>query len=263
VDNSPGGYFRADAAVWVKQASCPVVYVHEPVPNIALARNAGCRTARGNLIAFIDDDERADPLWLSQLLRTLEEWDADAVAGPVSAEFEDGKPPAWDPLGSHFGRSRDLKRGAQIEVAATNNLLIRRSTCLLSAEPFDTRYGRTGGSDTAFTYFLTRHGRKIVWCPDAVVREFVPLNRARIRFQLVRLLAQTRNFVRIQLQHESPSRAVIRGGWLIAKGLALVLRSLPSTAASFFAPEERIYHLRAPLFYGLGLMIWPIGIWRY
>jgi succinoglycan biosynthesis protein ExoM len=263
VDNSESGYFQEDAVAWADRAPCPVVYVHEPVRNIALARNAGCRAARGAFVAFIDDDERAAPNWLARLLRAAEAWQADAVYGPVFPDFEGGEPPAWDPTGSCFRRFLNLEPGARLEVAYTHNLLLRRSTCLLDQEPFDARYGRTGGEDSAFTQLLTRRGRKIVWCPDAIVHEFVPLSRARVGFHLVRLLVQTQNFVRLQLEHEAPLRGLVRGAWLIAKGLGLALCSLPSATASLLAPKDRVFHLRAPVFYGLGLMLWPIKLRRY
>jgi len=263
VDNSPSGYFRDEAAGWARRAPVAITYVHEPARNIARARNAGCRAARGRFIAFIDDDERAAPEWLARLLLAAKTWPGDAVCGPVLPEFDGGKPPDWDPDGAHFRKVFDLPGGAALEVAPTCNLLLRRGTCLLDPAPFDARYGHTGGSDTAFTYDLTRRGRRIVWCPDALVHEFVPHDRMEMGFQLWRTFVQTQNFVRIQLQRDVPLRALVRGGWLMAKGLALMLGALPGVVASVFATEDRVFGLRAPLFFGLGLALWPISIARY
>jgi glycosyltransferase involved in cell wall biosynthesis len=43
----------------------PLVYVYEPEPNRGKARNRGIEVARGELIAFCDDDVQAPPGWLA------------------------------------------------------------------------------------------------------------------------------------------------------------------------------------------------------
>ncbi|MFJ4619007.1 glycosyltransferase [Streptomyces sp. NPDC088812] len=44
-----------------------VRYVTEPVPGLAVAHNRGVEAARGEVIAFTDDDVVADPRWLTEL----------------------------------------------------------------------------------------------------------------------------------------------------------------------------------------------------
>ncbi|MEU8650882.1 glycosyltransferase [Streptomyces sp. NPDC048737] len=44
-----------------------VRYVTEPVPGLAVAHNTGLAAARGDVVAFTDDDVVADPRWLTQL----------------------------------------------------------------------------------------------------------------------------------------------------------------------------------------------------
>ncbi|CAL9546073.1 hypothetical protein SUDANB176_04344 [Streptomyces sp. enrichment culture] len=44
-----------------------VRYVCEPVPGLAVAHNKGLAAARGEVIAFTDDDVVADPRWLTEL----------------------------------------------------------------------------------------------------------------------------------------------------------------------------------------------------
>jgi hypothetical protein len=142
-------------------------------------------------------------------------------------------------------------------------LLVRRSTCIVCAEPFDPRYGRTGSEDTAFTYGLTRRGGKIVWCPDAVVHEFVPRKRMDLGFHLYRVFVQTQNFFRIQVSYEPFPRAVVRGIRIAAYGLRKVLHSLPLVAMSFFLPRECVFPPRRLLCHGLGALTWPLRFRRY
>ena len=61
-----------------------VRYVRESRPGLDWARNRGIRESRYSIIAFIDDDARADPNWLSALARAFEDCQVDAVTGLVA-----------------------------------------------------------------------------------------------------------------------------------------------------------------------------------
>ena len=50
---------------------------------VSAARNAGVRVARGDVIAFMDDDAVADRQWVENLLSTYREYDAVAVGGKI------------------------------------------------------------------------------------------------------------------------------------------------------------------------------------
>ena len=65
------------------EAPFPVIYVHEPEPGVANARNAALEQASGDFIAFLDDDEEAPEGWLAALLAAQQRFAADVVFGPV------------------------------------------------------------------------------------------------------------------------------------------------------------------------------------
>lgn len=50
---------------------------------VSAARNAGVMVARGDVIAFMDDDAVADRQWVENLLSTYREYDAVAVGGKI------------------------------------------------------------------------------------------------------------------------------------------------------------------------------------
>ena len=85
VDNSAGG--SAAAALSLFPASA-FRLLSEPRPGIANARNAGVAAAAGEWVAFLDDDEEAQPGWLAALLDVARRTNADAVFGPVEARAE-------------------------------------------------------------------------------------------------------------------------------------------------------------------------------
>ena len=51
-----------------QSAPFPIRYAVQPVKNISLTRNKTVELAGGDWLAFIDDDERAPPPWLAQLV---------------------------------------------------------------------------------------------------------------------------------------------------------------------------------------------------
>ena len=90
VDNDQVPSAKALVDKLTAEAPFPVVYVHEPVAGVANARNAALSAAKGELIAFLDDDEEAPADWLSALLKVMQAYEADAVFGPVHARAPAG-----------------------------------------------------------------------------------------------------------------------------------------------------------------------------
>jgi GT2 family glycosyltransferase len=56
------------------------------------ARNAGIKAAKGDVIAFIDDDATAEKGWIENLLSTYREYDAAAVGGKILPVWLGDKP---------------------------------------------------------------------------------------------------------------------------------------------------------------------------
>lgn len=76
------------------RSGLPIKYRVEPIQNIARARNKAIEDTKGIHIAFIDADELPDDYWLSHLFRTLLEYGADAVLGPMLFHYQ-LPPPKW------------------------------------------------------------------------------------------------------------------------------------------------------------------------
>jgi glucosyl-dolichyl phosphate glucuronosyltransferase len=80
-------------------------YVYEPRSGLSHARNRGIVEARGEIIAFVDDDVYFDRRWLRTVAETFAgNPDVDCVGGNSIPVFE-AERPAWlaDPLLTYYG----------------------------------------------------------------------------------------------------------------------------------------------------------------
>jgi glycosyltransferase involved in cell wall biosynthesis len=171
------------------------VYAHEPEQNIARARNRTLANARGEYVAFIDDDEFPTPRWLALLLETCRASGAQGVLAPVLPHFAT-PPPAWIVRGGMFDRPRH-RTGCSIGLgdARTGNVLLDRQLVADVAEPFDVRFA-SGGEDVDFFRRMMAKGGRFIWCDEATVYETVPASRATRGYLLRRALLRGRNSLR-------------------------------------------------------------------
>jgi glycosyltransferase involved in cell wall biosynthesis len=90
VDNAPPGGARVPAGAFPSQ----VRVLREERVGVSHARNLGIDHARGDILAFIDDDAQAHPEWLSRIVSCLEGTGAAGVGGPTVPVWE-APPPRY------------------------------------------------------------------------------------------------------------------------------------------------------------------------
>jgi succinoglycan biosynthesis protein ExoM len=202
----------------------------EPVQNIALARNRAVAEARGEWIAFIDDDEVPARRWLAQLRAAARRFAADGVFGPVLPLLPDGAP-RWIAAGRFFDRPRH-PTGAAVptDELRTGNVLLRRAVLDGVPGPFEPAYGRSGGEDTVLFEHLVGTGARFVWCDEAAVHERVPPARARLGFVLRRSFGGGHGHARHVLGLRGVKAVptlLVRGAGALASAPLVALASLP------------------------------------
>ncbi|HEU4699275.1 MAG TPA: glycosyltransferase [Gemmatimonadales bacterium] len=84
VDNGPAAS-RAATRAAVAEAAPAARYVVEPVPGLDFARNRALAEARGDVVAFLDDDAVAEPDWVGELARVFARDAVGACTGRVEA----------------------------------------------------------------------------------------------------------------------------------------------------------------------------------
>ncbi|MGA5299023.1 glycosyltransferase [Nucisporomicrobium flavum] len=189
VDNAPA----TDATAEVVRSAGrrgPVTYLMEPKGGLSFARNAAVAAAPGEILAWIDDDEYADPNWLAEIARALADHpEADVVSGViVPAELETQAQLWFEQFGGH-------SKGRGFRPDVFSPATAHRQSPLYPLPPFGTganmtfRPGvieRIGGWDTAlgagtpamgsedtlaFTQVLVGGGT-IVYQPTAVTHHY-------------------------------------------------------------------------------------------
>lgn len=214
VDNDPAASAAPVVQAFSARTALPLRHAHEPLPNIARARNRACALAEGELVAMIDDDELPGTDWLAQLLRTLQASGADGVLGPVRPRYET-PPPAWVVRGRFCERARHATgtRLLRPRELRTGNLLIRRASLLAEAGPFDEALGRSGGEDTDFFRRRLARGDTYVWCDEAPVWEAVPPERLTRGYFLRRAWVRgVVNAARVRLLSTDAAKSLVAAG---------------------------------------------------
>ncbi len=159
-----------------KDTAIEIRYAVEPRQNIALARNKAIENARGDYVAFIDDDELPGLAWLFTLYQACEKYGADGVLGPVHPSFAAGTP-SWVVKGGFYDR-RVFPTGTELQWrnGRTGNLLLKREV-FTAATPQPFRPEFRAAEDQDFFRRQIEQGYRFVWCDEAVAYESVPPGR--------------------------------------------------------------------------------------
>ena len=177
-DNSPDDIRTRDVLAERYGHDARVRYLAEPAPGTSNARNAGLAAARGELVAFTDDDVVVDPGWIRALAVTLMFDDGVACATGLTQPYElETAPQVWfEQYGGMNGgyQARALDRTMPEPpsrlfpytpaVGASNNMVIRRQV-VDDLEGFDVRLGpgtpTLGGEDLDLFVRLLVGGHRV------------------------------------------------------------------------------------------------------
>ncbi len=265
VDNCPHGSAYDVVSSIARSSSLPIRYEQEPIAGVAAARNRGVRTARAPLLAFLDDDEEAHPGWLAKLIEARAEHDADAVFGAVLPQF-DGLPPrgaaAYLPMLRRLFPEPpgELPRRRLARLGTGNSLFHARC---LGERPFDPGLGLGGGEDSALIKRLARERRRFIWSPEARVTEYLPAERANLRFLLRRRFSdgQVRTSTCLVTGPREPGRALF---WMAVGAVQVGVWGALAACTSLVRPDLAGRCL-CNAGSGLGKVLWmpPFRVLRY
>ncbi len=202
-DNDPDGSGRTLVEKAKERSPFPIHYEVEPERGISFARNRTLAMARGDWLAFIDDDEIAAPDWIAVHFETAKRLKAPVLMGIVKPRFEI-EPPRW------VRDSRLLERptgptGTPARVARTSNAFVRAAPVREKAVRFDPCYARTGGEDNDF---FRRLGVPVIDNKEAVVWETQTTDRYTMDYLMRRARCMGKAQAQIALEANGMAGAI-------------------------------------------------------
>jgi glycosyltransferase involved in cell wall biosynthesis len=163
-------------------------YLHEPVIGLSQARNTGWRQARGQYVAFIDDDAQADMDWVESIIHCFESLSPrpGAIGGKTDAKWEE-EPPKWLADSVELQRSLSIRDGGDVvmrcmpqDIWGVNCAYMKK--LLEEMGGFDTRLGRVGNAlfsseEKLLNLKIAAAGYHLYYTPQMCVQHFIPKSR--------------------------------------------------------------------------------------
>jgi glycosyltransferase involved in cell wall biosynthesis len=173
VDNGSTDSTSEIVREWAKNAAISTHLVHEAKPGLAAARNSGMTAAKGNILAFTDDDCEILPDYFTV----------------IAALFAGDKQPVLRGGRIELGDARDLPVTIKTELEPATltselhaggfvhgaNMAFPR-TLIDTVGLFDTRFGAgspfRSGEDTDYVHRAFNAGIRVEYLPDFAVKHF-------------------------------------------------------------------------------------------
>ena len=168
-------------------------YLFEPRQGKSYALNTGIREARGDVLAFMDDDVIVDPTWLQNLTASLCTGEWAGAGGRILPQWPCA-PPYWLPQKEWYGMAPlvmfdlGLEPGPLTDAPFGTNMAFHRRM-FEKYGTFRTDLGPRPNSemrneDTEFGSRLMAAGERLKYEPTAIVHHSLPQNRLRREFFL-------------------------------------------------------------------------------
>lgn len=195
------------------------------------ARNEAVKQAKGEIIAFLDDDCLASKGWLKALVPCFQHPDVAAAGGRVESANLARPLEKYEQVQSPLlmgGNQRKVRKGSALSYLATCNLLVRKKS-LLSVGSFDPEL--RVGEDVDLCRRILERGELIYYLPAGLVfhhhrSELIPFLKRRFNYGQSEARLHTRNPKEKRMLVFFPGNSIILGATILTALLAGVLPAL-------------------------------------
>ncbi|MGH2415482.1 MAG: glycosyltransferase [Microcystaceae cyanobacterium] len=163
-------------------------YIYEPIQGLSQARNTGWQNAKGEYIAYLDDDAIASPHWLEKILEVFQtvKPQPGVVGGKIEPIWEAPRP-SW--LSDKLARSLTILDWSETPVVFSDDSqwlaganIAYPKHLLRTFNGFDVNLGRKGSKllscEENYLHFRLRtNGHQIYYHPAVVVKHHIQASR--------------------------------------------------------------------------------------
>ena len=162
-------------------------YIFEQKQGLSHARNAGIAASVGDIIAFIDDDERIVEEFVEAYITLFDSYpDAMAAGGKIIADYPTGRP-RWMshypelPIANPMDFGEEVKPFPKSRIPGGGNMAMRRRV-FETIGVFDTSLGRTGkkligGEESDLFERMDKFSMRCYYVPRAVMYHIIPAEK--------------------------------------------------------------------------------------
>jgi len=188
VDNCPNGRCQRLVNDLNNKLQVEIKYTIEHQRGLSFARNKGVAIAKGEVIAFLDDDEIASENWLQEITQPYEiDEKIGCVGGKINPVFPANNPPSWysSEIQGFFGGVDNGGEAHEInpknEYLGGGNISFKKQL-VVDLGMFDTNLGVRGetsyaGEETALYLKVLKENYKVYYNPKAITYHFIEKER--------------------------------------------------------------------------------------
>lgn len=226
-------------------------YITEKRQGLSHTKNKGWRAARGNYVAFLDDDAVAEKDWLKEVISFIKRRPKVAVfGGPYSGYVLSEKPNWFPPEYGSFSLGRKERTIKPPKESLSGSNTIYKKEILRKFSGFREELGMKGkdtsyGEETRLIYDMAKDGNKIYYSPKIKIKHLISKRKLNLGWLLKDSFIRGTLWSTIQ-EREIPLKSRLKRTW---RSLSNLKYLFDSNKGPF---KRRIYYASRPILSNLG-----------